>query len=82
MILQHFLFIFVNILGLLNKNQMSFEFIFFLRLKSELKKKQKDNNLPMKNLIGECSTWWGSKYDMVKRIVENQIPLQQTLNGM
>lgn len=53
----------------------------FLRLKSELKKKQKDNGLPIKNLIGECSTRWGSKYDMVKRMVENKIPMQETLNG-
>ena len=55
--------------------------ILFDRLKSELKKSQKDNQLPIKNLIGECSTRWGSKYDMVKRMIENKLALQQTLNG-
>lgn len=56
-------------------------FSILCRLKSDLKKKQKDNDIAQKNLIGECSTRWGSKFDMVNRMVENNVPLQQTLNG-
>ena len=58
--------------------QLSFK---LFRLKADLKKKQKDEGLPMKNLIGECTTRWGSKYEMVARIFENKQPVQQILQN-
>lgn len=52
------------------------------RLKNDLKKKQKEAGLPMKSLLGECKTRWGSKFEMVKRMFVNIKPVQSLLiNG-
>lgn len=51
------------------------------RLKSDLKKKQKECGVKQASLIGECSTRWGSKFDMVQRIFENRQPIQLMLQA-
>ena len=49
------------------------------KMKSEMRKKQKDNDLPLRALVGEVSTRWGSKFQMVERIYENRLVLSQML---
>ena len=56
---------------------MVFGFVF--RLKLGLKAQQKERNMKQKGLVGEVSTRWGSKYEMVRRVYDNREALQPLL---
>ena len=57
-------------------------FVLNYRQRAELSRRQKEAGLPIRNLVGEVSTRWGSKYTMVQRIYENKQALQSLLmNG-
>ncbi|XP_067951337.1 E3 SUMO-protein ligase ZBED1-like [Watersipora subatra] len=49
--------------------------------KRELSEAQKELGVPVKSLITDCKTRWGSKLKMVNRVLENERPIRRVLGA-